>query len=253
MATDPRTQFGPAAERYLTSAAHAKVDELAALMARIDPQGRVLDIGTGAGHTAYALASAGCEVVAYDMTPEMLSLVSREAEARGLGSISVQEGVAESLDFSDAEFDGVACRLAAHHFDDPAAFIAESFRVVKPGGWLLLIDTVSPEDPETATELDEIETLRDPSHRHDLSVSEWGSLVENVGFGMQWVDVARKPLDLEDWLTRMSVEDHRAATLRELILDSEGPLRKYLSPVILPDQTTFDLWEMTLFARRPLS
>lgn len=252
MATDPRTQFGPAAERYLTSAAHAKSNELAALMTRIEPQGKVLDVGTGAGHTAYALAEAGCEVVAYDMTPEMLSVVQREAAARGLRSISVQEGVAESLGFEDGSFDGVACRLAAHHFDDPSAFVGEAFRVIRPGGWLLLIDTVSPEDPETAAELDEIETLRDPSHRHDLSVSEWGSLVESAGLGMQWVEVARKSLDLEDWLVRMSVEDARAATLRELILDSEGPLRKYLSPMILPDQTTFDLWEMTLFARRPV-
>jgi SAM-dependent methyltransferase len=250
---DPRESFAPVAEKYLTSAAHAKPDELAQLVQRIEPiGGTILDIGTGAGHFAYAFSPRVDRVIAVDVTQEMLDIVAREAQSRGLSNIETHLSSAENLGFVDASIDGVACRLAAHHFDDVTKFVGHIARVLKPGAWVVIVDTVGPESLELQDELDEIERLRDPSHRHDLSTSEWGRLIDGAGLDTEWVDVRRKSLDLEDWLERMEVPEGRRPTLRDLILDSEGDLRKYFSPGI-GERPTFDLWEMTLFARRPES
>lgn len=248
--TNPKDSFAPVAEKYLTSAAHAKPDALNALVARIEPTGGlVLDIGTGAGHTAYAFAPKVDRLVAVDITQEMLDIVSRESKARGLTNVVTELAPAEKLPLNDGLATGVVSRLAAHHFDDVGAFVSEASRVLEPGGWLLIVDTVGPEDKDVQEELDHIERLRDPSHGHDLAVSEWGALIDANGFSTEWVDVTRKSLDLEDWLERMDVPASRHPTLRELILDSEGQLRKYFSPTVAP-RTAFDLWEMTLFARK---
>lgn len=248
--SDPRESFAPVAEKYLTSLAHAKPDELMALVQRIEPVGgTIVDVGTGAGHTAFAFAGRVDRVIAYDMTQEMLDIVARESRTRGIENIERRLGRAEKLPFEDASVDGVVTRLAAHHFEDVGAFVAEVGRILKPEGWFLVVDTVGPEDVRLQEELDHIERLRDPSHGHDLSVSEWGALVDGIGFDTEWVDVTRKSLDLEDWLERMDVPENRQPTLRELILGSEGALRQYLSPVVGP-RTAFDLWEMRLFARK---
>ncbi|MBM4437689.1 MAG: methyltransferase domain-containing protein [Actinobacteria bacterium] len=56
------------------------------------------------------------------------------------------------------------CRDAFHHFSDPASAAREMARAVRPGGRLVIADTVSPNDPELADAMQSIEALRDPSH-----------------------------------------------------------------------------------------
>ncbi|MBL8069125.1 MAG: class I SAM-dependent methyltransferase [Armatimonadetes bacterium] len=246
---DPRQSFAPVAEKYLTSAPHAKPDALLALAERVGKTpGTVLDVGTGAGHTAYALSRVAEKVIAVDITPEMLAIVSRELEKRGLDNIETCLAAADSLPFENGSMAGVATRLAAHHFPDVEAFVAESQRVTSPGGWLLIVDTIGPEDPQTAVAVDRFEAKRDPSHVHDLSVSEWSAMIESNGYRIEWVDTARKTLELEDWMARMEVPEPIRAELRQELRGSLAGLRTYLNPQPGPP-ATFDLWEMTLFAR----
>src|SRR5947207_15451478 len=73
-------QFGATAKHYLTSKPHAlgkSLDRLVELAAP-KPDWRVLDVATGAGHTAYAFAPHVARVWATDITDEMLSLVREE-------------------------------------------------------------------------------------------------------------------------------------------------------------------------------
>lgn len=246
---DPRSQFGAVAENYLTSKAHNKPDELARLVARVQPYGGILDIGTGAGHTAYAFAPFVEQVTAVDITQQMLDIVARESATKGFQNIDTCLASAEELPFETGSMDGVVCRLCAHHFDSVGNFMREVNRVLKPGGFFVLIDTIGPEDEATQQLVDEIEALRDPSHAHDLSVTEWNQHLASVGFVTEWMDVTRKQLDLEDWLERMNVPDAHRDTLRGQILDSAGRLRDYLNPQTEP-KTAFDLWEITFLAAR---
>src|SRR5690242_9073445 len=114
---DPRTIFGPAAERYATSAVHSNPTALSKLVELARPKGgRLLDIATGSGHTAHAFAPNVERIVASDFTPQMLQVCRREALAKGMTNIDVCLANAQVLPFQDQSFDAVTCRLAPHHF-----------------------------------------------------------------------------------------------------------------------------------------
>src|SRR5215471_16945398 len=139
-----QAQFGQNAAEYLTSKPHAQGQSLERLVALAGPQPHwlVLDVATGAGHTAYAFAPHVARVWATDITDEMLHLVRGEIAKRRLANVRVAHAKAEALPFEDATFDLVTCRIAPHHFDSIAAFLDEARRVLKNGGTLALVDNV---------------------------------------------------------------------------------------------------------------
>src|SRR4029079_15027435 len=129
-------QFGVAAADYATSAVHASGPSLARLVALVPTQREwsALDVATEAGHTALAFAPLVARVVASDITDAMLHETEKLAAARGLTNVATAKGEAGKLPFADSSFDLVTCSIAAHHFPDASAFVADSFRVLKPGG-----------------------------------------------------------------------------------------------------------------------
>jgi ubiquinone/menaquinone biosynthesis C-methylase UbiE len=159
-------QFGSRAEAYLNSAVHAQSPDLDALVALMKPwpKARALDLGCGGGHVTFNVAPLTREIVAYDLAPEMLGLVARAAKERRLDNVTTQQGAVESLPFEDASFDVVLSRFSAHHWRDLDAGLREAARVVKPGGMVALVDTVSSGIPLTDTYFQAIELLRDCSH-----------------------------------------------------------------------------------------
>lgn len=214
-----RRQFGAASAAYVESPVHRSGADLEAMLRRADPapDARVLDVGTGAGHTALAFAPHVAEVVAFDLTPAMLERVREAAASRGLANLRTQRGDAAALPFPAAAFDVVTCRLCAHHFAAPARAVAEMARVLRPGGVLLLEDSVSPEDPAQDTFLNAIELLRDPSHVRNLRVSEWRPLL--AAAGLETTGVADFParLDFDAWVARMRTPEPEARQIRRLM------------------------------------
>jgi cyclopropane fatty-acyl-phospholipid synthase-like methyltransferase len=97
-------QFGPRAEAYLQSAVHAQGADLTAFAALLDgsPTARLLDLGCGGGHMAFAAAPHVAEVVAYDLSSEMLAVVARAAAERDLTNLVTQRGRAESTGWRPA-------------------------------------------------------------------------------------------------------------------------------------------------------
>jgi ubiquinone/menaquinone biosynthesis C-methylase UbiE len=92
-----------------------------------------LDIATGAGHMALALAAHVTKVIAYDMTKEMLLEAKGNAVRRGLTNVITKKGIAENLPFPDSTFDIVTVRHAPHHFANVTVAIREMARVAKNG------------------------------------------------------------------------------------------------------------------------
>ena len=136
-------------------------------------------MATGAGHTALAFAPLVDRVVASDITDEMLAQTAKLAAARQLKNVETAHAEAGELAFAEASFDLVTCRLAAHHFPDPTAFVAAAWRVLKPGGTFALVDNVGPDAARmpaaTPAEIRDADTLyntyeelRDPSHARAL-------------------------------------------------------------------------------------
>jgi ubiquinone/menaquinone biosynthesis C-methylase UbiE len=121
-----KQQFGASSRAYATSDIHARGESLDILLAEIKPQPdwTALDVATGAGHTALAVAPLVKHVVAYDLTEEMLETAAELAARRSLTNLETRLGDAESLPFGDRSFDLVTCRLAFHHFPNPTRAFA---------------------------------------------------------------------------------------------------------------------------------
>ena len=252
-----RAAFGPNAHAYTTSPGHSDAHALAELVARVSPQAsdRMLDIGTGAGHTALAFASAVRSVVAYDLTPEMLDEVRRNAAARGITNLTVRQGAAESLPFPDASFDIVACRMTTHHFAALPRAVGEMARVLAPGGRLLIVDTMVPEDDALDREINEIEWLRDPSHVRNYRPSEWRALVEGAGLTVRDAIIGYHDegggMDFAAWTSRIGTPPDRVAELRTRFTRARPELADTLKIVREGDTIRFALPRLTLVAVRP--
>jgi SAM-dependent methyltransferase len=110
-------------------------DELASVVA---PPGPVADLGCGPGAHALALARRGYDVAGIDGSPRMVQ-VARTRAARDKVNASFDVGdVRAPLRFADASLGGVLAILVLQHLPDPAAFIAEIRRCLRPGGHALV-------------------------------------------------------------------------------------------------------------------
>jgi ubiquinone/menaquinone biosynthesis C-methylase UbiE len=102
--------------------------------------GRVLEVAIGTGRSLEHYPP-GVEVTGVDLSPEMLAFARRRAAGLTL-PVRLVEGDAQCLEFADAEFDTVMCALSLCTIPDQRAALAEMWRVLKPGGTLLLVDHI---------------------------------------------------------------------------------------------------------------
>lgn len=242
-----QSQFGPRAALYVTSAMHVAgpdLDALEEIAAEMRPA-RALDLGCGGGHVAYRLAPHAGEVVACDLSPDMLAVVAETARERGLMNIRTHEAAAEKLPFEDASFDLVATRFSAHHWRAFEAGIAEAHRVAKPGATAIFIDPVTPGRTLHDTHLQAVELLRDTSHVRDYTIAEWAAAVERAGFIVQRVRRHRIRIDFDDWIARMRTPEPLVAAIHALQAAASDEVRAYFA--VEPDGS-FLLDIMTLEA-----
>jgi len=224
-------QFGTQASAYVTSAVHAAgadLDRIGALI-RGMPGARVLDLGCGGGHVAFAAAAAGAAVTAYDLSDAMLAAVAAEAGRRGLTRIETRQGAAETLPFPEASFDAVLTRYSAHHWRDVPAALAQARRVLKPDGLLVACDIVSPEEPLLDTHLQAVELLRDPSHVRDYRVSEWRAMLAAAGFDPGPPLASRPRMEFASWIARMRTPEVNVAAIRALQASAPAEVAAYFA------------------------
>src|SRR5436190_3050887 len=124
---------------------------------------RALDVGTGA--LAFALAPLVREVVGLDPVPELLEL----ARARALPNTEFVEGDGTALPFPAGAFDLAGTHRTLHHVAQPERIVAELARVTPPGGRVLVVDQLAPDDATAAAPRHEFEAARDSSHTRLLT------------------------------------------------------------------------------------
>jgi ubiquinone/menaquinone biosynthesis C-methylase UbiE len=258
-------QFGANAAAYLTSTVHAKGASLARLVDLVKPDRSwvVLDVATGAGHTAAAFAPHVARVVASDLTPEMLEQARKLASEKGLANMETAIADAEQLPFAAQTFDLVTCRIAPHHFPNVGKFLGEAFRVLKLGGVLALVDNVSPDTEtnpgfspeelhEAAVAYNAFEKLRDPSHARALTTSEWLDLIGKAGFRLRHVEHAPKTMDFGNWVKTMNVPSDTIPRLRAMLEQASPALRSFLRPAEVDGRLGFMLDELIAIAQKPV-
>ena len=244
-------KFGEAAAEYAASAVHARGASLARLVELVDPKPswRVLDVATGAGHTALAFAPRVARVTASDVTDAMLVEAKKLAKARGLVNFRTARARAEDLPFPDMSFDLVTCRLAAHHFENTGAFAEEAFRVLIPNGVFALVDNVSPNSRDWPAVYKDFEKLRAPSHGRCLALSEWAALLEDAGFAVEHSEHMDQDIEFDPWVQRMRYAGSTIARLKAML--GEEPLASLLKPRETDAGLVFTLQEAIIIARKP--
>lgn len=249
-----RTQFGANAANYATSEVHAKGASLGRLVEVVDAQSSwdALDIATAAGHVAITIAPMVSTMTATDLTPEMVELAEQRALDAGLSNLSTQVADAGNLPFNDATFDLVTCRIAPHHFPDPAAFVTEVARVLRSGGVFGFVDNVVPDESNVATFVNDWERRRDPSHLRCLSVDQWLDLMSDAGLRIELQELLAKRMDFVAWANNMSVPVDTREELRMELAQASEDVHAYLRPENLDGgKAAFHLTEAVIRARKP--
>jgi SAM-dependent methyltransferase len=199
-----QAQFGAIAAAYVSSPGHAGGEDLERLVAwaRALAPGRVLDLATGGGHTALALAGVARRVTACDVTEPMLRAARGFLRERAAAATAFVAGDVHALPFRDGAFDVVTCRIAAHHFADAAAAVREVRRVLRPGGSFLLQDILGHDDAEAAAFITEVERRRDPSHVRAYRAVEWKAFLRAAGLTTMESALVAKGRPWEEWTAR---------------------------------------------------
>ena len=193
------------------------------------PTDAVLDVATGTGFTALAFAPRVQSVIGLDVSTGMLKQAEQYAQERRITNASFQEGPAEALPFEGQSFDLVTCRIAPHHFLDVQKFLAETARVLKPGGSFVLADTTVPDNlPEAAEWQNGVEVVRDPSHVRNYTPGEWRHMAEAAGLTVTEcrTDGGGITIPLSDWLRRAGCAPEQSAEVRRRFSEAPQSARK---------------------------
>ncbi len=237
-----RRQFGRTSADYATSKVHAGGMDLHLLVdaAEPSPGATVLDIGTGAGHTALALAPHVRLVLALDITPEMLAEARRLGATNGVANMRLIEGTVDAVPVLAGACDIVTCRVAAHHFRAPGQAIAEMARALRPGGRLVLVDNYAPDQPELDEFINRLELLRDPSHVREHTLAQWQDFMAAAGLRVEIRALDSIRLDFADWVRRSQTPPDAVQRLREMLLSASPEAVRTFSITVEP-QLAFSL------------
>lgn len=248
-----QAQFGPSAQGYATSEIHAKGESLDVLIELTQPQPgwHMLDVATGAGHTALRFAPYVARVVATDLTEQMLAKTAELAQQRGLTNIETRTADAENLPFESDSFDLVTCRLAFHHFPNPRQAISEFARVLKPGGVLGFTDNVTVPDKQAAGYYNAFEKLRDPSHNWVYPLVRLQAMFEQAGLQVKTSRQLSKEMEFQQWADRQRVSNENKEKLLQMMRGLPDALQPLFAPRWADGTLYFSLWEAVLVARLP--
>lgn len=167
--------------------------------------------------------------MAYDLSVEMLAVVTNESRRRGNTNVRAEVGRAEQLPFADSTFDLAVTRFSAHHWNDVRQGLVEAKRILKPTGRIIITDVVSPEEPLLDTFLQTIEMLRDTSHVRDYRVSEWIEMLQGAGFSPGAIVQRSLQINFRDWIARMQTPAPYADAIRKLQADVSTDITRYFS------------------------
>ncbi|MBA3340840.1 MAG: metalloregulator ArsR/SmtB family transcription factor [Gemmatimonadaceae bacterium] len=130
---------------HLRTELFGKRADLLGLMGLLDDRWTVGDLGCGTGQLSESVAPFVSRVVAVDDSAAMLSAARKRLGA--IQNVDVRSGRLEALPIDDGSLDAALLFLVLHYVPEPQQAVAEAFRVLKPGGRLLIVDMM-PHDRE---------------------------------------------------------------------------------------------------------
>jgi len=185
-------------------------------MANVSEDDSVLDVATGTGFLAGALSKVAREVMATDLTLEMLY----QTRPKTKGNTSFCLADVERLPFVDDYFDAVTCRVALHHFTRPEEAIGEMQRVCGANGRVVIMDIISSEDDNRREYHNKMERLRDTSHVKQYSYSELLQMFGSCGLKVDEVEKWSYHWEMEEWMAIANPAEPGANEIRRMMRES---------------------------------
>ena len=232
---------------------YADAEELAWMLEElpVSPGAKALDIATGTGEFARALSPMVGAVVGLDATDAMMEQGEKFVEQAGIKNINFKKGVVQDMPFGDASFDIVSCRYAFHHFADPKPVISEMVRVCKPGGHVIIVDIIIP-DESTAVENNYYEWLCDQSHTRTLHPGEFETNFRL--FGMEVISARTRVLEnkFDEWMDfSLTEKQHREEILRAVHAELKGGPKTGLGVYVQDSVLCFNQLGLSIVGRTP--
>jgi SAM-dependent methyltransferase len=222
-----KDQFNANAGKYAVSDVHRAGPSLPVLLDLAAPVAGdyALDVATGTGHTALAVARYVKRVVGLDIASKMLEQAKRLALERRVFNCEFVEGSAEAMPFASGRFSLVTARHAPHHFHRADVFLSEVRRVMTGDGRFIMVDQITPSN-EMLGWVNKWERMRDPSHFDQRTVEQWNLETANVGF--KWIEHRIIPYRLEFawWVKQAGCNDATIDALAEHATNASAFVRK---------------------------
>lgn len=245
-----RRIFGERASSYTTSAAHADPQVLANVvrLSSPEPYWTVLDIATGTGHTAFALAPHVASVIGIDLTPAMLAECRKLRSDRSITNADFCLADTHHLPFEDERFQLITCRRAAHHFSNITQALREMKRTLLPGGRLVLDDRSVPENDFVDGCMNELDRYHDESHVRQYRPREWRHMLEERGFLVEEVVSYTRHRPLTSLTDGVSAEN--VQRIQQVLDRLNAPEKEALNLVDVGGQPYLNHWFVMISARR---
>lgn len=189
--------------------------------AKLPPDLRVLDIGTGIGLLPLLLAEDGAkQVVGIDISPAMLEQaeylrLSRSSEPSARATFRLAP--AHALPFREESFDAVTCRLVLNHVRRPERIIKEIVRILRPGGILILAELLAVDNPVKRATQNAIEERRNAAHVAARGAEQYNKLLTDAGLQIEAKEAITFERELEEWLAIYQSDRADAVVVREMI------------------------------------
>ncbi|HEX3985145.1 MAG TPA: methyltransferase domain-containing protein [Acidobacteriaceae bacterium] len=199
-------------------------------LAQLSPADTALDVASGPGVLACALARHVHHATGIDLTPAMLDQARTTQTDTGLTNLQWDLGDVTAMPYAAGSFSVVTCRFAFHHFPEPLPVLREMRRVTRAGGRIVVADSAP--SAAKADAFNAMEGLRDPSHTRALPVEELRALFTSVGLPEPRVEQTRLALDLDSFLARSypSGGDRDKNRLRAMFEDALADDRMDVEP-----------------------
>jgi SAM-dependent methyltransferase len=182
----------------------------------------------------------------------MLKRAASAALERGL-EVRTRQHPAEAFPSDAGSFDLVASRVAPHHFSSPEKFVSEAARVLRPGGWFLLIEpTVTDGEAEAESWAHAVEKLRDPSHNRLLTPGTWSALCVTSGLSVRHIGLQPfKQPDIHWYFETAATPELNRLRVLDLVRHAPEAARRLFR--IAEENGTWIWWwqRLTLIAENP--
>lgn len=218
--------------------------------ASLPPDLQTLDVGSGIGLLALLLAARGArEAIGIDVSLSMLERAEfiRLSNANHFArNVNFRLAPAQAMPFRNERFDATFCRLVLSHARAPEQILAEIYRMLKPGGILILADLITDDDPVKRATQNAIESKRNPCHVAARTKDQYRKLLAESGFDIVDDALAVFERDLEEWLMEIQTAPEDRVAVREMVeasleTDAAGMNARRVADSLLFDQQLYYL------------